>query len=93
MGTLSAFLMSISLPIVIRVIVGLGFSFASFAGVTVFLNELMAIAQANWSGLPVTVLQLASLSGIPESMGMIASAAVARIGVWVALMSTRFIRT
>ncbi len=91
MSTLAAFLMGISIPLVLRVVAALGFSVITYTGVTEFWSQLVGIAQANWSALPVTAMQLAGLSGIPEMLGMIFGAYATRMALWVAVSATRFI--
>jgi hypothetical protein len=91
MTTISAFLLALVGPLALRVMAGLGFSVVSFAAVSEAFGSLVNIAQANWSAMPAGVLQLASLSGIPELMGMIASAYVWRMLFWVATQGTRFV--
>lgn len=71
---LAAWFVSLVGPVVARAIIALGFTAVSFAGVTVAMSSLVTLAQNNWSSVPTTVLQLASLSGIPEALGMIMSA-------------------
>ncbi len=69
--TLAAWLLALVAPLVVRGVIALGFTAVVFTGVTAGVNQLVASAQAGWSSLPTAVLQLASLSGIPESLGMI----------------------
>ena len=78
-------------PIVIRVVVALGFTAVTFTGVTALSNQLITIAQNNWSTLPVSVLQIATLSGIPQSLGMIAAAYVARVGLWASINGVKYV--
>jgi hypothetical protein len=91
MSTLVTLLMSLSVPLALRVLAGVGFSIVTFTGVTEFWSGLLVIAQNNWSTLPVVVLQLASLSGIPQFLGMIAGAYATRMTIWIAVSATRFI--
>ena len=88
---LAAWLMGMITPMAVRVLIGLGFCAVSFSGVQVGVNSLIASAQSNWSALPLTVLQLSSLSGIPEALGMIAAAYTARIAVWMTINGTKYI--
>jgi len=88
---LAAWLMALAVPLALRVVAGLGFSVVAFTGVTAVWAGLVAIAQANWSSLPVSVLQLASLSGIPEFLGMIAAAYATRMTIWVSVQSVRWV--
>jgi hypothetical protein len=69
--TLAAWLLALVAPLVVRAVIALGFTAVVFTGVTAGVNQLVETAQTNWSALPTTVLQLATLSGIPESLGMI----------------------
>ncbi len=86
-----AFLLAAAAPLALRVMAGLGFSVVAFSGVTAGVEALLAIAKANWSSLPVSTLQLATLSGIPEFMGMIAAAYATRMTIWVAVNSVRWV--
>lgn len=86
-----AWVMGMVAPVVVRAVAALGFTAVTFAGVTAATNGLITMAQTNWSSMPVAVLQLASLSGIPESLGLIAGAFVARLVVWSAINGTKFV--
>lgn len=88
---LVAWILSLVGPIVIRAVLALGFSAVSFAAVTTICNQLISIAQNNWSLLPVVVLQLASLSGVPQALGMLFAAWVARVSLWAAVNGTKYI--
>jgi hypothetical protein len=88
---LAAWLLSLVAPFVIRGVIALGFTAVTFTGVTVLANQLIDIAKSSWSVMPLVVLQIASLSGIPESLGMIAGAYVARLGVWAAVNGTKYV--
>lgn len=78
-------------PIVIRLVVALGFTAVTFTGVTATVDVLVAYAQTQWSSIPNTVLQLASLSGIPEFLGMVFGAAVARVLMWASLGASKYV--
>lgn len=86
-----AFLLSMAGPVVVRAVVALGFTAVSFTGVTILVNELVVNSQSNWASIPNTVLQLASLSGIPEFLGLVFGAAVARAAMWASVGASRFI--
>lgn len=88
---IAAWLMQLIGPLATRALIALGFTAVSFAGVTAAANSLVTIAQNSWSALPSSVLAIASMSGIPEALGMIMSAYVARIAVWAAQNGTKFI--
>jgi hypothetical protein len=61
-----------------RVLAALGIGFISMAAYGVAINNLVALAKTNWSGVGGTVLQIASLSGAPEGFGIILGAVVTR---------------
>lgn len=54
-----------------RVMTAIGFQAITFAGISALVAQLVSMAQEKWSAMPAAVLQLAALSGIPESLGMI----------------------
>lgn len=84
-------LLALAGPMAVKVIVALGFTAMTFTGVQALVNSLITSAQGNWSAMPAAVLQVASLSGVPESLGMICGAYVARVGLWVTLNGTKFV--
>jgi len=86
-----AWLLALCGPMVIRALIALGFTAITLTGVTVAANALLVIAQNNWSALPVAILQLCNLSGIPQCLGMIAGAYMARVAVWAAVNGTKYI--
>lgn len=75
--TLAAWLVSLVGPLVIRAVIALGFTAVTFTGVVALANQLVESAQNNWSAMPAAVIQLASLSGIPEVLGMVFGAVLA----------------
>ena len=75
--TLAAWLLALVAPLVVRAVIALGFTAVVFTGVTAGVQQLIGTAQSSWSTLPVAVLQLATLSGIPESLGMVFGAHMA----------------
>lgn len=91
MSGIAGWLLTLAGPLALRAMAALGFSVVTFTGVTSSVAALVALAQDNWSALPVAVLQLASLSGIPEFLGMVMAAYTTRMTIWVAVNSTRFI--
>lgn len=88
---LGAFLLALLGPMVVRAIIALGFTAVTFTGVTITANALISTAQSSWSGISVTVLQLASLSGIPEFLGLVFGALVARLAMWAAVGASRYV--
>jgi len=89
--TLASFLLTMVGPMVLRILTILGIGTMTFTGVTVALQSLIDMATTNWSSLPSDVLALASIAAIPQCLGIIAGAFVARVGMWVAVSATRWI--
>jgi hypothetical protein len=88
---LAALLMSLVAPIVARVLIALSFTAVTFTGVTALVNSLVQTAQTNWSAMPTAVLQLVTLSGIPQVLGMLFGAMVARVAMWAVVAGTRYV--
>ncbi|NBW79617.1 MAG: DUF2523 domain-containing protein [Betaproteobacteria bacterium] len=86
-----AFLSSAIGPLAIRALVAIGFASVSFAGVTAAFGGLQSYAQSSWAALPVSVLQLATLCGVPQALGMVFGAMSARIGLWAAANGSKLI--
>ena len=91
MGSLATFLMGLAGPMILRMAAALGISTLTFTGVTAGLQSLIDMATNNWQSLPSDVLQLASVAGIPQCIGIICGAMTARVGMWVAVSATRFV--
>ena len=91
MTNLFAWLMTAIVPLAIRVIAALGFTTVTYTGVTALVNQLVTTAQQNWSSMPVAVLQLCTLSAIPQVLGMIFGAYMARVAMWAAVGAARYV--
>lgn len=89
--TLTAWLLAIVGPAALRVLTALGLSIVTFTGVTEVVRTMVTAAQNSWAGLPSAVLGLASLAGVPEALGMITGAMVARTALWAATSATKLI--
>lgn len=86
---LTAWIMAICGPLVVRVLATLGMSVVTFTGVTVVVGTLISAAQTYWAGQPASVIGLASLAGVPEALGMVCGAYVARVTLWAAMSATK----
>lgn len=84
-------LLSVCGPLVIRGVVALGFTAVTYAGVTALMTSLVESAQASWAAMPTVVLQLATLSGIPQVLGMIFGAYAARVAMWAAVGASKYV--
>jgi hypothetical protein len=88
---LFSWIMAAAVPLAVRIIAALGFTAVTYTGVTALVNELVGIAQQNWSAMPTAVLQLCTLSGIPQVLGMIFGAYMARVAMWAAVGAARYV--
>jgi hypothetical protein len=78
-----AFLAAIAGPIAVRALIYLGFGLFSFAAVATAFNVLITLLQDRWAGLPAAVLQLASLAKVPQALGLVMGAYMARLTIWI----------
>ena len=88
---IAAWLLSMVAPLVIRGLVALGFTAVSYAGAETLMNQLISMAQTSWNAVPASVLQLASLSGIPDALGITLGAYAARFSVWIAVSGSKYV--
>lgn len=80
---IAAWLLSISSPIVVRVLSQLGIGIVSFIGVEAAVNQLISMAQSHWMGLPSVVLQFMAIAGLNTALGIIAGGVSARLTLMV----------
>lgn len=93
MSTLASLLMGLAAPMAMRVLMAIGFTALTFTGVQTVVNQLITYAQNSWGTMPANLLALASLGGMPEGLGLICGAYVARVTLWTAASSVRLIFT
>ncbi len=91
MGKLAEFLMLMIGPLVIRGLAAVGFTALVFTGVDALVNQLVANATASWSTLPLDVLQLATLGGVPQATGVIFGAELGKFAMKSAVGASRYI--
>lgn len=91
MPALAAWIFANIGPWAIQALLAIGFAGVSFAGVTTAFAGLISYAQTSWSALPSGVLQLASLAGVPQGLGLVFGAASARLAIWAAANGTKLI--
>lgn len=65
-------------PVVKKALVLLGIGVVTYASVTTLAASVVSHAQSNWGQVTGAVLQISSLGGIPEVLGIITGALVAR---------------
>jgi hypothetical protein len=68
-------------PLAKRVLVALGVGVVSYGALTTLANNVIAQIQAQFQGMPVSVLQIATLGGIPDAVSIICGAVLARVAV------------
>ena len=78
MTQLITWLLAAAWPVARKVLVMLGIGWVSYEGVTTLTNNIISVAQANWGQVSGAVLQICSIGGIPQMMGIICGAIVAR---------------
>lgn len=88
---LASWLIALIGPLAIRVIAALGFTAVTYTGVTSLVDKLVGVAQQNWASMPLAVLQLVTISGIPQVLGMIFGAYMARVAMWAAVGAARYV--
>lgn len=79
MPNLFAFLLAAAWPIAKKVLVMLGIGMITYSTITPLVNSVIAAAQSNFGQMTGAALQLCSLGGIPQVMGIISGALVARV--------------
>lgn len=79
MTNLWAFLAAASWPLVRKVLVMMGIGVLTYSALTTLVNSIVSNAQSNWGQLTGAALQLSSLGGIPQVLGIITGALVARV--------------
>jgi len=83
MSSLFAFLVAAVTPIAKRLLVGLGFGFMTYTGVSVAFGAMVNSMRNTFTMLPPDVLIYAQMSGILESMGLILAALSFKISMGV----------
>lgn len=84
-----SFLLAAAGPIALRVLATVGAVVVSVVGVDAGVQALVARAQAGYASMPVEVLQLAALAGVPEGLGIVLGAVLGRAALWAALSAAR----
>lgn len=81
--TMIDWILALIAPILVRAVGALGFSAVAYVGVEALIQSLIVAAQNNWGSIPASILQLASVGGLPEALGMV-------FGAYVSLFSGKF---
>ena len=85
--TLPAFfaaMAAVAVPILVQVVVMIGFGLVTYTGVTLALAEMQSIIVTHLNSLPTDVLQIIFLAGVDSAIGILFGAASALAGWRVA---------
>lgn len=63
---------------IVRVFVTLGIGVITYGAVIVAIKNALSYAKTAYNGMPVEILQFLAIAGIPEFLGIICGAALAR---------------
>lgn len=71
-------LLAASWPLAKKVLLMLGIGWVTYQGLGLVVGQVNSEVGALWGGMPSAVLQIASLSGVVESVGILLGALAAR---------------
>jgi len=86
--TLVAWLFAIAGPLVINVLVGLGFATVTYTGINLLLNGVISHVTLSFQAVPLNLLVFVNMGGIADAFSIILGALSARM----ALMSMKKFR-
>lgn len=78
---LAVWLLALVGPLVKKVLLALGVGIVSYAGLHLLGSQINAAVLGAWGGVGGSILQILSLAGIPESIGITLGAINARIAL------------
>lgn len=82
MGKLLAFVIGYSLSsFVAKIFTTLGIGLLTYSGLKALVNEFLNLIQPIASGLPLYVLNILAIAGVPEALSVIASALLTRAAI------------
>lgn len=81
MASFGAYLDSVSLPIVQKVLVGLGFGTVTYVGLQAAFTSLETMFQSNMSSIPSGMAALLYLGGFNQGAGLVLAAVTSRIAM------------
>lgn len=76
---LAAWLLSMVVPIVQRVMIALGLGTIAYTGLAALASTLTNAVVASWGQMSASMIAIATLGGIPQSVGIILGALSARL--------------
>lgn len=81
MSSFGLYLASVSTPIAQRVLTGLGFGVVTYVGLQAVMTEIQNNVLSHWGGIPPISMQLLSLAGVPDVIGILLGAFAARFSM------------
>jgi len=81
---LGAFLLSAAWPLVKKALVALGIGFLTYEGLGLIATQVIGEIQMLWGMQASDVVQILSLAGIPQSLGIFCGSLTARVSFVVA---------
>lgn len=79
MAPLAPFLISLAWPIAKKVLLALGIGMITYGGLSLIAGQVVTQVEAYWGQMPISILQIGSLLGIPQSIGIMLGAITARV--------------
>jgi Protein of unknown function (DUF2523). len=81
-----------SVGFIAQLLAGLGFGVVVYSALDAGLTSLIALLQAQWSTVPLSVLQISTLAGVPDAINIILSAHVSGLAVKTATGTLKRLR-
>jgi hypothetical protein len=78
---LGALLMAFAWPIAKKILLALGIGALTYGGLSVIGGQIQTLVQGYWGQLPTSIIQIATISGITDSVGIGLGAIAARISL------------
>lgn len=81
MASFGVYLASVSVPIAKRVLAGLGIGVVTYVGLGAVMTQIQNSVISNWGAINISAMQLLSLAGVPDAIGIILGAVAARFSM------------
>lgn len=81
MASLWVFLLAAAWPLAKRILMSLGVGILTYASLGLIFTQVSNAVVANWGAMSTSVIQVLSLAGIPDSVGIILGALSARVAL------------
>lgn len=76
---LAGFLLSMAWPVVRKVLAALGIGFVTYGGLTLIATQVQSQVAEYWGLLGSNVIQILSMGGIPQALGILLGSLAARV--------------